>query len=172
MGALPLKSILTTDVVTRGSQATVGEVLHAMARDRISCVVVVDDDRRPRGIFTERDAVALLAAERLAVGDSIAEAMSSPVLTVPVAIDMLEAHACMQRQSVRHLVAVDELGKVAGVISEFSRKLPLATMRVSGALFGKPRSSRMFSISRPTFPVAPATATLKPIAINLLSLSA
>jgi diguanylate cyclase (GGDEF)-like protein/PAS domain S-box-containing protein len=118
VGALPLKSILTTDVVTRGSQATVGEVLHAMARDRISCVVVVDDERRPRGIFTERDAVALLAEERLAVGDSIAEAMSSPVLTVPVAIDMLEAHACMQRQSVRHLVAVDELGKVAGVISE------------------------------------------------------
>ena len=63
MGALPLKSILTTDVVTRGSQATVGEVLHAMARDRISCVVVVDDERRPRGIFTERDAVALLFIE-------------------------------------------------------------------------------------------------------------
>src|SRR6187402_285976 len=36
---------------------------------------------------------------------------------------------------------------------------------------GKPRSSRMLSISRPTLPVAPTTATLKPMKL-LLPLSA
>src|SRR5215210_5235906 len=34
---------------------------------------------------------------------------------------------------------------------------------------GNPRSARMLSISRPTLPVAPTTATLKPITFLLIS---
>ena len=118
MSALSLKSILTTDVVTCDRDESLGDVLRTMERQRISCVVVVDGERRPCGIFTERDAVALLAQDKLTVAEPIRALMSSPVLTVPLAIDCREAHLRMQQRGVRHLVAVDAEGRVVGVISE------------------------------------------------------
>jgi diguanylate cyclase (GGDEF)-like protein/PAS domain S-box-containing protein len=118
VSALTLKSILTTNVVTCGSEETLGEVLRTMAQRQISCVVVVDAGRHPCGIFTERDAVALLAEDRLVATDPVHTMMSSPVLAVPLATDCREAHLRMQQRGVRHLVAVDAEGRVVGVISE------------------------------------------------------
>src|SRR6185312_8437559 len=63
---------------------------------------------------------------------------------------------------------------VFSVLSPKATSEPSERREASGtiSLTGKPRSSRMLSISRPTLPVAPTTATLKPISKNLLSLSA
>ena len=89
-----------------------------MERNRISCVVVVDDERRPRGIFTERDAVALLAEGTVSPGSTIGEVMSRPVATQPLSVDYRDAHQYMVELGVRHLVGVDAEGRVAGVLSE------------------------------------------------------
>ncbi|MDP1614049.1 MAG: PAS domain S-box protein [Sulfuritalea sp.] len=118
MSTLSLQMILSTDVVTCDSEESLGDVLRTMERRRISCVVVVDAERRPCGIFTEHDAVAMLAADQISATARIRESMSSPVLTVPLAIDCREAQLRMQQRTVRHLVAVDAEGRVVGVISE------------------------------------------------------
>ena len=118
MNALSLKSILTTDVVTCGTEEALGDVLRAMERNRISCVVVVDEERRPCGIFTERDAAALLAAEGLSPANPIGDVMSRPVVTFPLSFDSRDAYQLMLANDVHHLVAVDAEGRVAGVISE------------------------------------------------------
>jgi len=59
-----LGEILTASVKTVSPLATISGVLTDMAALRISCVVAVDADNRPLGIFTERDAVHLLAERR------------------------------------------------------------------------------------------------------------
>ena len=118
MSALSLGSILTTDVVTCGAEDALGEVLRTMARRRISCVVAMDAERRPRGIFTERDAVRLLATEGGFAQRPVCEVMSRPVLTLPVSVDARDAYQHMLEHGVHHLVGVDAQGRVAGVISE------------------------------------------------------
>ena len=118
VNALSLESILASDVVTCGADEALGEVLRTMERRRISCVVVTDEDRRPCGIFTERDAVALLAEDALSPASPVAEVMSRPVVTLPLAVDYRDAYQHMLMHGVRHLVGVDAEGRVAGVISE------------------------------------------------------
>ncbi|MDK9701778.1 MAG: PAS domain S-box protein [Sulfuritalea sp.] len=118
MNALSLKSILTTDVVTCGTEEALGEVLRVMERKRISCIVVIDGERRPCGIFTERDAVALLAADGFAPASPVREAMSRPVVSFPLASDFRDAYQLMLVNEVHHLVAVDAEGRVAGVLTE------------------------------------------------------
>ena len=87
MNGPSLESILTTDVVTCGADDALGDVLLIMARRRISCVVAMDGERRPCGIFTERDAVGLLAAEVVSPTRPIREVMSRPVVALPVSAD-------------------------------------------------------------------------------------
>lgn len=87
VNALFLESILTADVVTCDAATALGEVLRSMERERISCIVVVDAERRPCGIFTERDAVALLAEGAIVPAIPVAEVMSSPVVTLPASVD-------------------------------------------------------------------------------------
>ena len=118
MEALSLESILVTDVVTCGSEEALGDVLLTMARRRISCVVVMDGERRPCGIFTERDAVALLAEDAITATRPVREVMSHPVVTLPISMDSRDAHQRMLEHGVHHLVGVDPQGRVAGVISE------------------------------------------------------
>ena len=118
VNALSLESIITVDVVTCSAEEALGEVLRTMERKRISCVVVVDAERRPCGIFTERDAVALLAEGAIAPESRIGEVMSYPVATQPLSVDYRDAHQHMVEHGVRHLVGVDAEGRVAGVLSE------------------------------------------------------
>ncbi|MCX7148654.1 MAG: PAS domain S-box protein, partial [Rhodocyclales bacterium] len=118
MNALSLESILTAEVVTCGTSEPLGEVLRTMERKRISCVVVVDEERRPRGIFTERDALALLAENALSPARPISGVMSCPVVTLPLVVNYHEAYQLMLEHGVHHLVGVDAEGRVAGVMSE------------------------------------------------------
>ena len=118
VNALFLESILTADVVTCHATAALGDVLRSMEQKRISCIVVVDAERRPCGIFTERDAVALLAEGAIVPAIPVGDVMSSPVVTLPASVDYHDAHQHMLEHGVHHLVAVDGEGRVAGVISE------------------------------------------------------
>ena len=118
VNALSLKSILTADVVTCGTEEVLGEVLRVMKRNRIGCVVVVDEERRPCGIFTERDALALLFADGFSPARPVCEVMSCPVVSFPLSFEPRDAYQLMLANDVRHLVAVDSEGRVAGVMTE------------------------------------------------------
>ncbi len=118
MNALSLKSILTSDVVACGTAEPLGEVLRTMEGKRISCVVVVDQERRPCGIFTERDVLTLLAEDAISPASPVCEVMSRPVVTLPLSADPRDAYGHMLANDVHHLVVVDSGGQVAGVISE------------------------------------------------------
>lgn len=78
MKTVLLSEILTATVKTASPDVAVSEVLAQMAALSISCVVAVDAGHRPLGIFTERDAVRLLA-ERRGLGTlKLGEVMSTP----------------------------------------------------------------------------------------------
>ncbi|HEX5363492.1 MAG TPA: EAL domain-containing protein [Gallionella sp.] len=113
-----LSEILTASVKTVSPDSTISEVLKEMAALKISCVVAVDAGNKPLGIFTERDAVRLLA-ERRGLGDvRMNEVMSTPPFCSSANIDFREAYRLLQERGFRHLVVVDENGCLEGIVTE------------------------------------------------------
>jgi len=78
----------------------------------------VDDKRKPLGIFTERDAVRLLAERRGLNGLKMGDAMSTPPFTSSADIDFREAYRMLQERGFRHLVVVDGNGQLQGIVTE------------------------------------------------------
>lgn len=114
---VPLSRILTAEVVSFPPAAPLAGVLEAMRRRRISCVVVTDRGQ-PIGIFTEKDAVRLLAEGLLQLAQPVAEVMSAPLLCAQAEMDYREAYKLMAERGVRHLVVTRANGQLLGVVSE------------------------------------------------------
>ncbi len=114
----PLKTILTPDVVTFSPMAALQEVLTLMQNRSISSVVAIDEADRPVGIFTEQDAIQLMAAKKKVSGLRLAEVMSKPVLSVSANMGYGNAYQLMSENRVRHLVVVDDSGALIGLVSE------------------------------------------------------
>ncbi len=118
MQNLTLHSILSPSVFTVAPDTPLPEVLASMESLRISCVVAIDGKQHPLGIFTEQDAIRLMAERKIAAQLRMSDAMNSPVLTAPVDMDFRDAYRLISDKGYRHLVAVDQTGRLAGVISE------------------------------------------------------
>jgi CBS domain-containing protein len=112
-----VEQVMTPCVATAGKNIPISEALGAMASSGISCVVV-EDNCRPIGILTERDAVRLVAESVNLVSVQVGSVMSSPVLTVPVGTTVHNAATLMKREHIRRVVVVDENGHIAGLITQ------------------------------------------------------
>ncbi|MBI4692706.1 MAG: EAL domain-containing protein [Gammaproteobacteria bacterium] len=111
-----LSEIMSSAVLTVGPHSRLADAVAMMAERRISCLVVVDA-RQPLGIVTESD-VARLLKRGTSRDTTVHHVMSSPPVTAPAGIDFYAAMALMQRFGIRHLVAVDEKGRLAGIATE------------------------------------------------------
>ena len=118
MKKILLSEILTSSVKTVPPHASIIEVLGEMASLRISCVVAIDTERRPLGIFTERDAVHLLNGRREPGALQMAEVMSRNPFTCPSDVDYREAYRMLQERGFRHLIVVDGQGCLMGIVTE------------------------------------------------------
>ncbi len=63
MTELKIKSVMTKKVECIDESATLGDALSLMSEKNISCLIVVENDR-PIGVFTERDVVRIFASEQ------------------------------------------------------------------------------------------------------------
>jgi EAL domain-containing protein (putative c-di-GMP-specific phosphodiesterase class I)/CBS domain-containing protein len=89
----------------------------AMEKHQMSSVVVVMEER-PIGIFTERDLLALIARGEYDPATPLRERMSVHPLTATSEQTFVDGYAKMSARGYRHLVLVDEDGRLNGVLSE------------------------------------------------------
>ncbi len=112
-----ISKIMTKTVVTAGKEFMLRDAISRMAEYSISCIVV-EKDRYPVGILTERDVVRLFRGgidiENLMVG----EVMAHPVRTIPSNVPVHEAARIMNKEKIRRLVVVDKEGRIAGLITQ------------------------------------------------------
>ena len=113
-----LNEILTPDVIVVSPTTPVSQAIRIMWTKNISCIVILEENK-PIGIFTERN-VAWFTAQRGAdVGDcEIRELMSSPVLTVNKDAGIYTAYNLLETKKIRHLVVVDHEDRVVGVVTQ------------------------------------------------------
>jgi CBS domain-containing protein len=104
-------------VVTLWTHHTLADAIHLFDERNISSVVIVDPDRRPLGLVTDRDAVRVLA---LRGGDALAarvvDVMQSPPPLCTPEWSVSQAMSRMTLDRVRHLVVMAE-GEMLGVVS-------------------------------------------------------
>ena len=81
-------------------------------------MVAVDKMNHPQGIFTEQDAIRLMAERRVVAQLRMSDVMSGSPLTAPSNLDSRDAYRLISEKGFRHLVVVDDSGSVAGVVSE------------------------------------------------------
>ncbi|MEG5135896.1 MULTISPECIES: CBS domain-containing protein [unclassified Microcoleus] len=83
-----------------------------------SCVIVVEDDR-PIGIFTERDIVKLTTVAACAIGLTIGDVMTRSLITLKQSEsqDIFTAMFTLRQHQIRHLPVVDENSRLIGIIT-------------------------------------------------------
>lgn len=117
MPALDISQIMTSRVTTVAKNTCMADVMHLMQKNKISSIVVVENEK-PIGIFTERDAILLVQQKPNLKHISVESQMSSHLFCVTQDMSYLEAYELLSNRGLRHLVIVDELGKLTGIISE------------------------------------------------------
>jgi CBS domain-containing protein len=106
-----------TEVVTAPPDASAAELAERMSDYAVGCVVIVDAERRPLGVVTDRDLLCRVVA-RAGEGEKVpaASIMSQPAVTAGASEPVEQVIERMRTAAVRRLVVVRE-GQVHGLVA-------------------------------------------------------
>jgi len=116
---LDVEHVMSTDVTTVRPETSLSVIASEMTSQRISCLVVCDNES-PVGIISERDLARVLSTVLNGDGAQLtaADIMSSPPITIRRNARIPEAMEIIQRYSIRRLVVTDRTGKLVGLITQ------------------------------------------------------
>jgi CBS domain-containing protein len=113
---LLVKHMMLTKVVTASPNITVKETIEKMYEKHIGCVVAIDEDKKCIGIFTERDAIRLVA-NNVQLDQPLDNLMTKNVVTVTEDSSINEVRRIICSHRIRHLPVVNKKGKLVGLLS-------------------------------------------------------
>ena len=98
-------------------EMTIFQATEKMVKIGVGAVLVVEDNK-PKGIFTERDAICRVIYERIPVDTiAVSEVMTSPVVCTSTNTTNQEALELMTSKHIRHLPLIDKKSHVLGMLS-------------------------------------------------------
>ena len=111
-----VRDLMTASPVTMSAAATAADAARAMRDANIGDVILLED-RRIRGIVTDRDIVVRAIADgRDPAKTSLADVCSSDVTTVSPDTDVGEAIRLMREHALRRLPVIED-GRPIGIVS-------------------------------------------------------
>lgn len=113
---MEIASLITRAVLTVDADETVRDAAVWMVERGVGSAVVMTDGR-PVGIITDRDSIRLIARGEDPDAVTAGKCILKNLKTVSPSLEVLEAARMMREQGFRHLVVVDDDGKLAGVFS-------------------------------------------------------
>ena len=123
----PLQDMLNRDVITISPDVPVSEAAYLMMREDIGSLIVVDKQRFPIGIVTDRDLVVSAIAEGKDPEDSIVEEiMTKDVIYVEEETNLLDILRTMSEYSIRRM-PVTKNGILTGIVSVDDLIIVIAT---------------------------------------------
>src|SRR3954471_8944660 len=111
-----IQEVMTTDLVTCPSTATIADAARQMRDRDIGNVLVTSDGGRLAGIVTDRDLVVRCLADGANADTPLERAFSSDMTTVSPGSSVEEAVALMRQHSLRRIPVVED-GKPVGIVS-------------------------------------------------------
>jgi len=103
--------------LTATQEATLLDVVKIMATHNIGLVAVVDEAGRPLGVVSERDVIRALARGVQLSAKAIEVGTRENLLTVKAEDDIYSVIKKMRERGTRHILVVDDAGKLVGVVS-------------------------------------------------------
>jgi CBS domain-containing protein len=113
---LMVKHVMIENVVTANLDASLKEVADTLYKKHVGSIVITDAANRCRGIFTERDAIRMVAKD-VSLKTPIKKVMTSNVVTIGEEASIEEARKLIVTHRVRHLPVVDSKGELTGLFS-------------------------------------------------------
>ena len=114
----PLASVIKKTPISVRRGTPVRAVVETMAARTIGSMIVVDDEEKPVGIFTQSDVLKRIVLPGGSLDQPIEAVMSPHPHTLPLAATAYDAALALAMHGVRHVLAVDEGGRLKGVVSE------------------------------------------------------
>jgi len=110
------RDLMLKEVVTTSGKVSVNEVIELLFKRHIGSVVIVDNAQQCVGIFTERDAIRIVA-QNLPLDAPVEKVMTKNPFTVNEASTFEEAKKIIKLYKIRHLPVISTDGKLVGLIS-------------------------------------------------------
>ena len=111
-----VKHVMLTNVITANPSMTVKETIETLNKKHIGCVISIDENKKCIGIFTERDAIRLVA-ENVKLDQPLANVMTKNVITIHEDSSINEVRKTIQTHSIRHLPVVNQENRLVGLLS-------------------------------------------------------
>jgi len=113
---LLVKHMMLTNVITASPSMTVKETIKILYKKHIGCVISIDEDKKCIGIFTERDAIRLVA-ENVDLDQPLGNVITKNVITIQEDSSINEVRRTIQTHSIRHLPVVNQENRLVGLLS-------------------------------------------------------
>ena len=104
------------DVVTTSGDISLKDAISILYKRNIGSIIVIDKDEKCEGIFTERDAIRVIAND-IPLNTPLAKVMTTNLKTVDEHATFSMAKEIMRNHNIRHLPVVDGQGRLIGLLS-------------------------------------------------------
>jgi CBS domain-containing protein len=111
-----VKHIMIEDVVTAKPNITVKEAIKILHEKHVGSVIITDETQRCAGIFTERDAIRIVASD-IPLDTPIDQVMTKNVATIGEEASLDEARRIIVSHGIRHLPVVNGKEELVGLLS-------------------------------------------------------
>ena len=111
-----IKHIMVEDVVTAKVNISIIDAVRMLQEKHVGSIVITDDSQKCVGIFTERDAIRIMANE-VPPETPIDQVMTKNVITIGEEASLEEAKRIVISHGIRHLPVVDSKGELIGLLS-------------------------------------------------------
>jgi CBS domain-containing protein len=129
--AIPrVRDVMREVIITVRDNEPLLNVLRIMYSRNIGSVVVMNEEGRAVGIFTERDLVRVVAKNGDVSSLTVGDVMTRDVIVVEADASLIKAVHIMAKHGIRHLPVVDSEGRVVGIISIRDAAIALARLLV------------------------------------------
>jgi len=113
---LRIRDIMCKQVVTAKEDTSILDACRLLNERHVGSLVIVDEEQRCTGIFTERDAIRIIA-QQFSIDQPLGKVMSRHIVTVSIDASFQEAKRLMLTHNIRHLPVTDQEGKLIGLFS-------------------------------------------------------
>lgn len=97
---------------------TIQTAVEKMRQQRLGCVIVVDAEGKPLGIFTESMLTRLVARQQLVPGDRIERHMETNLPSVGLSDAVVNVVDALQTRNIRFLSVLDNEGQVTALTGQ------------------------------------------------------
>jgi CBS domain-containing protein len=115
---MDIQSVMTASPACCTPETTLREAAQLMRDKDCGEIPVVDAQRRPLGVITDRDIAVRAVAQGVNTDASVSDYMTSPATTVSDDSSLAKVAEVMEDQQIRRVLVVDARGSITGIVAQ------------------------------------------------------